>query len=237
MSTVKPLKASGRKITPKNISKDTAKYSKTLEIILKHLPSKSSKILDIGSAPCHLLFCMKYLGYKIVGVDIAPERVKDFITANNLEVIKCNIETQRLPFKNNTFDAVIFTEVFEHLRIDPIFALEEINRVLKPNGLLFFSTPNFYSLGNIKRIVSGKGFNDAFHEFMKLRKLGHMGHIREYTLIELRKFLNYAGFEIVEVHRFHFGRNKLKSAIYKLLPRFRPFFFIVAKKISNQMFL
>ena len=46
-----------------------------------------------------------------------------------------------LPFKNNSFDAVISTEVIEHT-VDPQKAIVEMYRVLKPDGLLVLTTPN-----------------------------------------------------------------------------------------------
>lgn len=45
-----------------------------------------------------------------------------------------------LPFKNSTFDIVLSTEVMEHVS-DPKLFLDEIHRVLKPNGHLVLTTP------------------------------------------------------------------------------------------------
>jgi len=47
---------------------------------------------------------------------------------------------QVLPFKADTFDGVICTEVLEHLN-DPGTALSEIDRVLKPGGRVYITTP------------------------------------------------------------------------------------------------
>ncbi len=44
------------------------------------------------------------------------------------------------------FDAVIMTEVYEHLRDYPVRSLEEANRVLRRGGHLYFTTPNQRSL-------------------------------------------------------------------------------------------
>ncbi|MFG1465445.1 methyltransferase domain-containing protein [Xanthobacter sp. DSM 24535] len=47
---------------------------------------------------------------------------------------------ERLPFRDDTFDAVISVAVLEHVR-DPFRCAREISRVLKPGGQLFCSVP------------------------------------------------------------------------------------------------
>ncbi|CAN7729548.1 class I SAM-dependent methyltransferase [Rhizobium sp. LjRoot98] len=47
---------------------------------------------------------------------------------------------ERLPFKDNSFDAVISIAVLEHVR-DPFLCASEISRVLKPGGELYCSVP------------------------------------------------------------------------------------------------
>jgi len=48
-----------------------------------------------------------------------------------------------LPFKDNTFDYIVCSEVLEHI-IDYQSALSEINRILKPQGKLAVSVPKFF---------------------------------------------------------------------------------------------
>ena len=40
-------------------------------------------------------------------------------------IIKCNIETEKLPSQIAPFDTVIFNKLLERLRINPIFTLSE----------------------------------------------------------------------------------------------------------------
>jgi SAM-dependent methyltransferase len=46
-----------------------------------------------------------------------------------------------LPFDDGSFDLITANMVFEHLE-DPVHALREIHRVLRPGGRLIFHTPN-----------------------------------------------------------------------------------------------
>jgi SAM-dependent methyltransferase len=48
-------------------------------------------------------------------------------------------DAHRLPFRDATFDAIVCTEVFEHL-LDPPTAANEMIRVLKPGGRLALTT-------------------------------------------------------------------------------------------------
>lgn len=49
-------------------------------------------------------------------------------------------DINELPVKSGTYDVVLCTEVFEHIP-EPIVALQEITRVLKPNGRLLLTAP------------------------------------------------------------------------------------------------
>ncbi|AXT20761.1 methyltransferase domain-containing protein [Flavobacteriaceae bacterium AU392] len=50
-----------------------------------------------------------------------------------------------MPFKDNTFDCAIGTEVLEHCP-DIEVVLNEVYRVLKPNGIFFFTVPFLWNL-------------------------------------------------------------------------------------------
>lgn len=173
------------------------RYEKDLEIIRNNF--KGGRVLDIGSSPYHLLYCLKSLGIDAVGIDIDPKQLKGFADRHKLLVKKCDIETEKMPFGNNTFDFIIFTEIFEHLRINPILVLREINRVLKKGGTLFLTTPNLYAIHKIFMFNLGISINDAYNEFNKLEIYGYMGHIREYSTKEIRKFLENTGFKLENV--------------------------------------
>jgi glycosyltransferase involved in cell wall biosynthesis/SAM-dependent methyltransferase len=45
-----------------------------------------------------------------------------------------NLEAETFPYDDNSFDVVLFCEIIEHLLTDPVHALTEIKRVLKPGG-------------------------------------------------------------------------------------------------------
>ena len=202
--------------------------------ILKRTVDVSGKVLEIGSAPLIFTQAAARTGYDIIGCDIAPERYANAIGRNALKVIKCNVEQDALPFIDNFFDAVVFNEIFEHLRINPVFTLKEVLRVLKPSGTLMLSSPNLRSLqGLINFLLHNRAFScsaNPFLEFNKLATLGHMGHVREYTSTEVREFLRDIGFSVTElIYRGRY-KNKRKELLAHCFPKLRPFISYVAIK-------
>ncbi len=199
---------------------------------------RDGDILEVGSLPCHLTAALTLAGFSVIGVDIAPERTPALIERYALRVERCDIERAPLPFDADRFDCVVFAEVFEHLRVDPQFALSEVNRVMRPGGRLLLTTPNLYSLQNIARFVLGHGTNDPVAAFSQLRRLGHMGHVREYAPDEIRRFLRHAGFRVTETgfHHYHYPRGRkgaLARVLFAVLPRrLRTFQVITAEKAA-----
>jgi SAM-dependent methyltransferase len=100
-----------------------------------------------------------------------------------------NLEEGSFPYPDSSFDVILFCEILEHLLMDPLHCLREINRCLKPNGVLITTTPNVARLGNVFAIIDGASIYDPYSGF------GPYGrHNREYSLSELSRLLQFAGF-------------------------------------------
>lgn len=68
------------------------------------------------------------------------------------------VDLHALPYQNNTFDVVIHSDTLEHVK-NPIHALTECRRVLKPDGALCFTIPTI--VGRMSR--SRDGLPSSFH--------------------------------------------------------------------------
>lgn len=116
------------------------------------------------------------------GFDGVPE-------AFDLEYHSVNIEEWTFPFADASMDVVIFGEVLEHMTNDPMHAMREISRVLKPGGVLILTTPNAARIENVIALVEGRNLYDPYSRY------GPYGrHNREYTRHELHRLLEYSGF-------------------------------------------
>jgi len=217
-----------------DLSNHQLRYLADLRLIAALAPAGT--ILEVGSAPCHMTALLKLSGYPVVGLDLDPDRVGNLIRTLGLDVRRCDVERAPLPFADDSFECVMICETFEHLRIDPPFVLSEINRVMAPEATLMLTTPNVYSLPSLGRYLLGRSIADPVDEFGKLRAIGHMGHIREYSAREVGRFLRAFGFAVQSLdYRYHANarswKGKLLGAAYRLAPRrFQREIVIVARK-------
>jgi hypothetical protein len=82
----------------------------------------------------------------------------------------------------------------------------------------------------------GRSVADPVEEFGKLRRLGHMGHVREYSAREVVRFVQACGFVVQSVdYRYDTNapgrRAKALRVAYRLAPRrFRREIVVIARK-------
>jgi 2-polyprenyl-3-methyl-5-hydroxy-6-metoxy-1,4-benzoquinol methylase len=161
------------------------RFIETLDLALKYIAPGSS-LLEVGSAPGHMSVMLHATGYRVVALDKNPERHFSRYNSLGIPTVKVDLESEKIALPSDYFDAVLFTEVLEHIKplhVDRV--LEEIRRVLKTGGVLLTSTPNSASLDNYILGLGGK--REIFHE-----------HAREYRLSELITLISRSGFTILE---------------------------------------
>ena len=199
--------------------------------------SGQARILEIGAYPFFVARALVSEGYDVHTVDHPAPQVTDLARRISVVSAGCDIERERLPFPENSFDEVLFNEVFEHLRIDLLFTMEELRRVLKPGGRLWLSTPNVRSARGIvnflfKKEVWSRMGGGIFAQWDHLRTHGWMGHLREYTSKEVADFLLANGFSVERVVYRGGWSNPAANALSTLLPELRPYFSCIASKIA-----
>jgi 2-polyprenyl-3-methyl-5-hydroxy-6-metoxy-1,4-benzoquinol methylase len=155
------------------------------------LVGKGKKVLDLG---CYYGFLGEQFikrGNEVWGVDIAREALKK-AAARGLQTKYADVEKE-IPFGDGSFDVVAATEIIEHLKDTDRF-LEEIHRVLKPDGSLVLTTSNFLSLGRRIFYLLGK---NAYHEASFTFPPHPAGHLRYFSKDLLLHFLRFHHFEVV----------------------------------------
>tara|TARA_Y100001980_G_C14554954_1_gene342502 strand:+ start:2392 stop:3090 length:699 start_codon:yes stop_codon:yes gene_type:complete len=118
-----------------------------LELIKKFvdplaLLNKTENILDIGCANGRTISLIKKIGFVeniIYGVDLRENRLNDAKILYPKSKFKC-MDARYLSFPNNSFDIVSIFTVFSSIirKIDRIKVATQIDRVLKPEGIVIF---------------------------------------------------------------------------------------------------
>lgn len=204
-------------------------YNGILNQLTKALKiNHGERILEVGGVPGQLTSYIFKKDFHIDMVDINPFRIKGILDRYSIEAFKVDIEKEDLPIQDKVYDLVLFNEVFEHLHINPLRIIIEINRVLKSDGILLMSVPNINPLMRWE-FLFGKDYNDNLKkEFAKIENIGHMGHFRLYSESEIITILNDFDFEIIETT----FQGKMYDKKSKWLKIFR---FLFGNKMKNQL--
>ena len=208
-------------------------------IFLKHVPRVPSlRILDVGAGNGRLSFLLKkWSGGKVFALDVgAPDR--GLFERGRIELRKCDVERERFPFRDETFDYAVCSEVLEHLLCSPSHMLREIHRVLKNGGVLLLSTPNAVRLVVRLKILFGKLMTD-YHSFYSTPL--HDRHHREWTMDEVKHLLGECGFVVEKASLVNTSSPQTGSflkrvlsrgllAVGNLYPSWRELIFVKARK-------
>jgi len=149
-------------------------------------------VLDAGAGKCPYKYIFQGLNYQSTDMPGGfYDQPHDF---------EC--ELHDIPKDDNTYDAVVLTQVLEHVP-DPEATLAEICRVLKPNGKLLLSVP----------------LNGPLH--------GEPWHFFQFTHYGLDQLAQKTGFRIDEVEKvggaFWLIGKRLPVAFKKFLKQYDPF--------------
>ena len=99
-------------------------------------------VLDIGCGRGEHLREFQKLGYQVKGIDLSEE-AKELSKDIDIDII--DIEKERLPYEDNSFDVVFSKSLIEHLN-NPENFMKEAYRVLRPGGRLITMTPDWESV-------------------------------------------------------------------------------------------
>lgn len=125
---------------------------------------KGKRVLDIGFGTGDILLSLAKDGADCFGIEIVQSAIENLKNFSSFDFHLFKRKGDALPFKNDFFDIVICSHVLEHLKKDKK-ELEEIDRVLKTDGLVVLGVP-------------GEGIG---HHFL---------HYREYTVDSLQKIID-----------------------------------------------
>src|SRR3989344_3026164 len=192
----------------------------------KNVIDKNSFVLDIGTGEGYGTKLLSKNIKKIVGIDVDKNTIKH--ASNKYASENCTFKLykgRRIPYKENTFDAIVSFQVIEHIKDDMNY-LFEVRRVLKKDGIFIFTTPNrLYRLKPNQKPLNKfhireycpKSLNNLLERvFSKIEMKGVIGN-KEINNIEHRRIRNQ---NLINKIPFFLRENTphaLKNHIFKIV--------------------
>jgi len=190
-------------------------YTHLSRNILDVLP-QNGKLLDIGCGTG--LFVERYIdeGRDAVGLDISQKMIQQ--ARSRCSECDYTVGTgEKIPFNDNTFDAISSLLVFSYVR-DPESMLSEAYRVLKPGGAIAICT-----LG--KKLLT-RGIPAIYHISEKMNVqhvvMKNFGE-RYYNRKEMHQLFAQAGFSEIRMKWCSFAHIDMLDPIFYLAQKIEPF--------------
>ena len=101
---------------------------------------KGTSVLDIGCGTGIFSRYFAETGAVVTSMDISPELIEHARKETVLPITYLVGDAEHLPFPDASFDVVAGSSIIHHL--DPVIALKEAYRVLRPGGRCVFAEPN-----------------------------------------------------------------------------------------------
>lgn len=195
--------AAGRDFLRKDFASAILRYRRVFECI----PPGENKLslLDIGARLYTASIYCNELDYKKVSLGTKwkttyteSDILSSIQNSDRIDINYYDAEMDTFPYPDETYDVVICSEIIEHLAIDPMHMMDQINRVTRMGGLTVVTTPNAASFAAIKRLLAGQ------HPYSWSPYNGSSTdrHNREYTVNELVKVMEASGFSVVSTDTF-----------------------------------
>lgn len=188
----------GKETLRRDFSESVYRYRAALEEIPGAQPG--ARLLDIGARLYTASLYVNRLDYSHVSIatkwktSFTDEALLSSMpNGKRISLEHFDAEADRFPYEDGRFDVIVCTEVIEHLAIDPMQMLAEMNRVAKEGGLLIMTTPNAASFSALTKVMAGR------HPYSWAAYSGESTdrHNREYTIGELERVVTAAGFAVV----------------------------------------
>jgi 2-polyprenyl-3-methyl-5-hydroxy-6-metoxy-1,4-benzoquinol methylase len=175
---------------------------------IKNLKKSDIKILDIGCGNGNISLALGSLGYNVTGVDIDSTSIENARKINTFKNVQFNVLDANAFDVKDEFDAIVCSEVLEHLE-NPSELVQSIFSILKKDGILVATVPNGWGPREVlitkpMQWLHKNKMDTAILKFKKL--LGYSNHTQQssnpdlthvqfFTAGKFKRILESAGFK------------------------------------------
>ena len=174
------------------------------------------RILDVGCGSGNLpFFCQIPEECRLLGVDLWPNQLRQAAEKNSYEVLLQVNLIHGLPFRNESFDMIVCSEVLMYLP-EGTEMLTEFYRVLSPGGKLLVYNPINWFPGlhsQIKRLAR-KIYQERRSITLDCQSYSkdseRPNRITYYSFDSLIEHIRSANFHVTEIRGFRLFRNRIR---------------------------
>jgi len=163
----------------------------------ERLLGRKGKFLDVGCGRGGVVWAAAQRGWDAEGCDISEAFVRHATEVTGVNARAAKLED--IGYPDHSFDVVTLVEVIEHL-YNPRQTLEELQRIIRPGGLLYLSTPNeesiYQTLGNLYCRARGLDW------CVNLCPTWNLYHIYGFGPRSLRYLLEQTNFSIEQINLY-----------------------------------
>jgi 2-polyprenyl-3-methyl-5-hydroxy-6-metoxy-1,4-benzoquinol methylase len=168
-----------------------------------------ARVLDLGAGTGAWASRLVEAGYDVVAV----ERVADRFVCRKAKLVAADLNGDFAPAVGGPFDAVTSIEVIEHLE-NPRHFLRQAKQLLKPDGLMFVTTPNIECVpARIRFLMNGE-----LRMFGQDPAVNDPTHITPIHTYMFQRMLSDVGFELVD-HSFNRPQPTVARGGFRLISR------------------
>jgi SAM-dependent methyltransferase len=124
--------------------------------------------------------------------------------------------TKRLPYADESFDAIACWETMEHFNFNPVPFVRELHRVTRKGGVVCITVPNLAKLDKRLKLARGRSMETSIDAYFANADSKFYGfHWREYTLAEITELFRRVGFGIELSRHLQTFENRPVGALGK----------------------
>jgi 2-polyprenyl-3-methyl-5-hydroxy-6-metoxy-1,4-benzoquinol methylase len=194
----------------------------------QNIPARA-KVLDVGCGNGVISRHLGQFGYEVLGIDISQKTIDVARSKNKLPNVRFEaVSAEALTAQGQQYDAVICSEVLEHLH-QPGLLLHTIYSSLKPEGVLIVTVPNGNGPREVcvtKPMLRARNSPKLWAFINSVKKsLGFKGttvqsqadnldHVQFFTCKDLRELAAAHDFKIVQIAKTNFVEDVFPFSLF-----------------------